>query len=63
MLERLQKAGKPITPQMQKMADTLDSMDTGSDGQVGMCMHAIIGPAFISSEAHHYELCDLTPSS
>ena len=34
MLERLQQAGKPITPRMQQMADALDKMDTGNDGQV-----------------------------
>lgn len=34
MLEKYKKTGKPISPQMQKMADALDAMDAGTDGQV-----------------------------
>ena len=45
MLEKYKKTGKPISPQMQKMADALDAMDSGGDGQV--CM-----PLCSQTEAH-----------
>lgn len=34
MLENLEKQGKPVDERMKKMADWMDSMDTGDDGQV-----------------------------
>ena len=35
MLERMRQQGKPVTPQMEKMAAWMDGMDTaGDDGMV-----------------------------
>ena len=34
MLENLEKQGKPVDARMRQMADWMDSMDTGDDGQV-----------------------------
>ncbi|KAK9845150.1 hypothetical protein WJX84_012056 [Apatococcus fuscideae] len=36
MLENLEKQGKPVDERMRRMADWMDSMDTGDDGQVPM---------------------------
>ena len=34
MVENLEKQGKPVDERMRRMADWMDSMDTGDDGQV-----------------------------
>lgn len=36
MLEQMRKSGRPVTPQMQKWAETLDRLEAGTedDGQV-----------------------------
>ena len=34
MLENLEKQGKPVDARMRQMADWMDGIDTGDDGQV-----------------------------